>query len=512
MSTIYGADKVLAHFDRLAIIGQGRPVAPVHVQLIISDLCNQDCSFCLLGDTRIDTNYGSIPISEVTTEMSVVLPSGQLNKIEKVGSREVDHYYLVQIADFVVKCTGEHPFLTHGGWVKAKDLTLDHLVATKIIRHESQGGIMKEEARLKWLKNKNFGLQHVTFIGKINEKVTVYNLSSPPAEIYVANGVLVHNCAYRMEGYTSSELFKVIDGPNVIKNPARFIDTEKAKEIILDCANMGVKAIQFTGGGEPSVHKDCAELLRYTRDLGIQYSFVSNGVRWSDDLLDVLVDATWVRVSVDAGTEETYTKIRRVSAKHYHTALTNIKKLCDLKKERKSEVVIGFGYVVTEDNWSEVVTACRTAKALGVDNFRISAIFQPDGTSYFEDFHAKAKEHCLASELEATEAFKVFNMFGDRVEDLEQAHPSYHRCGYQFLTTYVGGDLNVYRCCNTSYNEQGLLGSLKDLPFRDFWFSKEVQDKMSGFNAQTCERCQFNNKNLVINKVLDRDFPHANFV
>jgi Fe-coproporphyrin III synthase len=54
-----------------------------------------------------------------------------------------------------------------------------------------------------------------------------------------------HFCAYRMSAGLSNELF----GTAETHNPNRKIPTPKALEIVEDCAELGVKAIQFTGGG-----------------------------------------------------------------------------------------------------------------------------------------------------------------------------------------------------------------------------------------------------------------------
>lgn len=59
-----------------------------------------------------------------------------------------------------------------------------------------------------------------------------------------------HFCAYRDPSYTSSQLFH-IDGNY---NPNRMIPLDKVLEILDDCVEMGVRAIQLTGGGEPTVH------------------------------------------------------------------------------------------------------------------------------------------------------------------------------------------------------------------------------------------------------------------
>ena len=69
-----------------------------------------------------------------------------------------------------------------------------------------------------------------------------------------------------MSGYTTNELFKVVHPVTAVRlityNPNRKIPYEKCLEILDDCAEMGVKAIQITGGGEPSVHPDHTKIYQ----------------------------------------------------------------------------------------------------------------------------------------------------------------------------------------------------------------------------------------------------------
>src|SRR5574343_183849 len=53
-----------------------------------------------------------------------------------------------------------------------------------------------------------------------------------------------NHCAYRLPGYSSNQLF----------NPRSEMSIEKILETIRDCKEMGVKAIELTGGGEPTLH------------------------------------------------------------------------------------------------------------------------------------------------------------------------------------------------------------------------------------------------------------------
>ena len=323
-------------------------------------------------------------------------------------------------------------------------------------------------------------------------------------------------CAYRMENYTTNQLFKVEDPTTGIvnNNPNRMIPYDKCIEILNDCKEMGVKALQYTGGGEPTVHPKHKEIFQHTLDLGLDLSLITNGVVMRDGLPEILSQGSWVRFSLDAATKKSYSAIRDVPEDHFEKALKNIKKVVEAKnKNKSSNLIIGIGFVVTQDNYKEITDAAKIAKDLGVDNIRISAIFTPKDFDYHKNIYPVAKDSTtrVKQDLE-DENFKVFNLFGDRIEDLKQQRPDYNFCGFMHLNTWIGGDLNVYTCCNNAYNERGKMGSIKKMTFKEFWESKAKKDKYSKFNAKGCERCMFNNKNKIIEYLLDDSPTHVNYI
>ena len=321
-------------------------------------------------------------------------------------------------------------------------------------------------------------------------------------------------CSYRWEGNVSNQLFHIIDPKTGEKNhnPKRFIPLEKCKEIIDDMQDMGIPALQITGGGEPTVHPDHHEIFKYGLSKGRDMSLVTHGVLLKPEVIDTLTQFAWVRVSVDAGGPQSYSAIRRVSESQYFRALENIKLLCKRRDETESKLVVGFGFVVTQENWREVVDACKLAKELGVDSFRISAVFQPDGDAYFKDFYDDASAACRYCETLSEGRFQVANSFGNRLSDLRQGHPDYKPCLYQQFTTYISGTQQAFRCCNTAYNERGLIGSVKDQRFKDLWESEEKRRAFEDFDARGCERCQFNQMNRTLAYAVDLEAQHVNFV
>jgi radical SAM protein with 4Fe4S-binding SPASM domain len=305
-------------------------------------------------------------------------------------------------------------------------------------------------------------------------------------------------CAYRLPGYTSNQLF----------DEKRMMPKAKALEILEDCTAIGVEAVQFTGGGEPTIYPAFAEILERTIALGLKFSLVSNGVRITPSLASLVAKASWVRISLDSAQEATYVQIRHVHPSHWEKAKNAVK----LLKEAGTPV-LGVGFTVTPENWQDVYEAANLARDLGADNFRISAMFSQHDEKPFIPFHAEAVELCRKAASLSTPSFTVYNRFGDRLEDLTQKNPEDQLCGYQFFTTYIGADLNVYRCCGYAYNERGLMGSLKEQRFKDFWLAQARFDEQKAFDARGCERCQFRRINSALAYVLDeKPRLHEEFV
>jgi MoaA/NifB/PqqE/SkfB family radical SAM enzyme len=299
-----------------------------------------------------------------------------------------------------------------------------------------------------------------------------------------------------MSGGFSTEKFADEKGN---KNPARFIPKDKCKEILDDCAEIGVGAIEFTGGGEPTVHPNCIEIIGHAQKLGLQTGLVTNAVRLKDD--EVYHNLDWLRISLDAGTAETYEKIR--ISKQWPKVIENIRLAATFKKP-----YVGVGFVVTRENYNELYLACYLMRELGIPYVRISAMFSTSGAGYYDGIlEAIHDQRQRARELE-TETFKIVDFFGNRVEDLQLGKPDYSFCGEQQFVLYIGGDQKVYTCCTNAYTTHGQIGDLRQQRFKDWLPTHRRFD----FEARGCHHCQFNEKNKVINFMLDKDPKHVAFV
>lgn len=315
-----------------------------------------------------------------------------------------------------------------------------------------------------------------------------------------------HFCAYRQSGYITNQLFSIGELAKVgTNNPNRMIPNQRAIDLIDELNSMGVKAVQLTGGGEPTIHPKFEEVARKIVNHGMDLALVSNGVKLPDSTIDVLSRATWIRISIDATDPETYARVRRVSTTHWDKAWQNIRKLANRRGP-----VLGVGYVITPENWNGLTEFVRRVRDHGADNIRFSAMHSNDGAEVFKDEEARIrKELDRCKSLGEQIGVDIHDRFDLRMRDM-QAELEFDRCGYQHFTTYLGADQNIYRCCNTAYNYVGLLGSFADKPFQQAW--AEIHDKMITFDPRkSCQMCQFASQNQTIYE-LTAPSAHENFV
>lgn len=143
------------------------------------------------------------------------------------------------------------------------------------------------------------------------------------------------------------------------KNEPIYMDKEVIKNVIKELYDNGTKAVEFTGGGEPTTHPDICEILEYSVSLGLDVGLITNGLLL-DKLIHVVKKLKFVRVSLDAACKETYKKVHGVDS--FDKVIENIKKItsnCDFEK-------IGIGYLIVPDNICDIFQASFLAKQLGV--------------------------------------------------------------------------------------------------------------------------------------------------
>lgn len=249
-----------------------------------------------------------------------------------------------------------------------------------------------------------------------------------------------------------------------------------------DCLHkMGVKAVEISGGGEPTTYPHFDELVSRLSTDGLEIALVTNGVLVDQKRAQFLMQenkAVWVRVSLDAGDEESYCTTRNVPKSQFYKALEAIGYLAQNKTHPESRV--GVGFVVDTSNWNKVYQGVQLAYEHGADNVRLSVAFTPEGSdrwrpSQMEEAQRQAKEAKSVFENQK-KGFSVIDLINERVSNTYQPVQNYPYCFWKDVACVIGADCCVYSCCSLAYNTQGIVGSIKNQSFEELWYSSGVVD------------------------------------
>ena len=98
-----------------------------------------------------------------------------------------------------------------------------------------------------------------------------------------------------------------------------------------DLVKTNIKAINWTGGGEPTINPYFSKAINYIHNNSkIEMGMFSNGSLFERFNLfeDIVKCLKWVRISIDAGEEKTYNSLRQTNKSNdFNTVIKNIKKL-----------------------------------------------------------------------------------------------------------------------------------------------------------------------------------------
>jgi sulfatase maturation enzyme AslB (radical SAM superfamily) len=159
----------------------------------------------------------------------------------------------------------------------------------------------------------------------------------------------------------------------------------------------GLRSVILIGGGEPTLYPRFADFVGYLKELGLQVAIVSNGSRGR-----VLVDAAlplderdWIRLSLDAGSNELFVKMHRPV-----DPAIDLDAICAWVPEIKRanpRVRVGFSYIITWsgasrdgneilENVHEIELAAARARRFGFDYIAFKPVLerQPDGAEVMD--------------------------------------------------------------------------------------------------------------------------------
>jgi MoaA/NifB/PqqE/SkfB family radical SAM enzyme len=128
-------------------------------------------------------------------------------------------------------------------------------------------------------------------------------------------------------------------------NAGKSLTLENVKKTIDTLHAHGLLSVILIGGGEPTLHKDFGEVLRYLKTKRLQIGIVTNGSRLEkiEEVIGELTSGDWIRISIDAAGEGTFKDLHLPKTK---VTLRGILEKAKKVKEKNPAVSWGYSFVI----------------------------------------------------------------------------------------------------------------------------------------------------------------------
>ena len=259
-----------------------------------------------------------------------------------------------------------------------------------------------------------------------------------------------------------------------------------------------VRNINFTGGGEPTVHPHYHEIIEHALSRNFLVTLITNGSKL-DKLAKHLSPEQakriiWIGVDIDSAVEKTYEDIRR--------SLTTFDMLPRVKENIKLAVAAGInvdikGLLMEHNTTDEEITAMfNMVKETGARKLHIRPMLNLETNKVFEVTDELKQKIQSVSQLTGVK----YNLPENRKEPR-----TYTKCHQMFLyTTFnANGDVNV--CCEGRGNNKFVIGNWLQDDVRDIWMNDRHMEVYNSVNTTLCAPCKPNKINNIIQKDLDDD-------
>ncbi len=241
---------------------------------------------------------------------------------------------------------------------------------------------------------------------------------------------------------------------------------------------IGKKEIGFYLAGEVFLYKDLIEVIKYSKQLGFSYTFITtNGTLANYDKIDALIDAGLdsIRFSVNAGDSETYRMIHKTD--DFEIVKKNIEYIVNQRNIRNSDLAISLSCVVTKKTQYVIEDVKKVFGDL-VDDI----LFIPIILSGLKDIEEMKREYQI-------------------YEDSDTIDESFV-CPMLFDTMYINAFGKVVPCCDAYHDDVEFYDLKKELDLVKAWECDKYKLYRSFFldgvsdEGTICEKCILRRKGI----------------
>ena len=290
----------------------------------------------------------------------------------------------------------------------------------------------------------------------------------------------------------------------------------RLRELAEDFKKIGVRAVVLIGGGEPMAHPEFSTLVDYFHENNIHVGVTTNGTLLNRHMKASL-KTKWLRVSVDAGSEEVFQEFRphKSGKSQFNLVVNNMKEFAKNKTG-----LLGYSFLILSmkdknhkllsSNVTDIARAAEVAKDIGCNYFEVKPAFD---IMHFLQKQQDQINNTVQEQLEKCknledENFRIISPYtlGDALTNTNVQVKDYASCNVSKIRTVVTPS-GVYVCPYHRGNNQMKIGDATKDNLSKIWSSDRKEQVINSLDPKT--HCRFHcirhKSNQLIDKIIAGD-------
>ena len=300
----------------------------------------------------------------------------------------------------------------------------------------------------------------------------------------------------------------------------RFLETALLKTRLSELGQLGVRSIMLGGEGEPLLHSDIMEIILHTKASGIDTAITTNGFFLTPELAEKTLDSiSWIKVSLNAGTADTYAKVHGTKAADFERVFENLAAAVAFQKQGIGrDCAIGAQMILLPENAGEAETLAERAREAGLRYLVIKPYSQ-----HHKSRTRRYEKIDYSSLMALKERLARFNGEGFQVivrthtmEKMQRKERGYERCLALPFWSYIDSAGNVWGCSAYLGDDEFRYGNIYEHTFREIWEGERRKQHLhrveSDLDPSGCRiNCRMDEVNFYLWE-LTHPSAHVNFI
>ncbi len=325
---------------------------------------------------------------------------------------------------------------------------------------------------------------------------------------------------------------------DILNSPIKY-NHDNLKMSLQNMINLGLRSVILIGGGEATIYPGFGDIVRFLKERNVQVAIVSNGSRNQViyDIAGKLTSGDWVRLSLDAGINDTFVRM------HNPAKAISLEAICEWVPRihiLNPVLPVAFSFIITWEgsnrageaevipNIEEMITATKLARDYQFNyiSFKPFLTRRPSGTEVmdttlmhnFDKTIVRIREAITEAKTYETEKFKVIESTNLRVllrgnwQDFTRQPKTCHMQAFRQVLSPLG----LFNCPAYRGAQAGYIGNARSWgnSGQNGQTQKLIADIIDRFDAShECKEitCLYNPVNLWLERAVTGEINESEF-